>query len=199
MELVFDNTLIYGVGLSGSLLLMALLPYVYIALKYACPLILEIGKLPPISRLTNLLSLWGLKHVIYPCLVGQPSVLSSWSRSDALLLAAYVAANLTCIFVDLPTVEKAGARAGTLALINMILLYLGPCLSFIADMLHIPLRAHRRLHACAGHIVWILTLFHAIIAVAAQGNLSLDQTRNIWPLIVSMPRVNPESATDLNG
>ncbi|KAH6972697.1 hypothetical protein EDB80DRAFT_596131 [Ilyonectria destructans] len=169
MELIFDNTLAYGIGLAGLFLLMALLPHIHIALKYTCPLILKIGRVPPLPRVANLFSSWVLKHLVYP------------HRADAVLFITYLAANLTCIFVDLPTVEKAGARAGTLALINMLPLYIGPCLSFIADALHISLSAHRRIHAWAGHIVLLLTLFHGIVAAISQGNFSLEEIRNIWP------------------
>lgn len=188
MEIVFDNTVAYGMGLCGSLLLMALLPYTHIALKYTCPLIFEVGKLPPLLRLGNLLSR-GLKHLAYRCIATRSGILKSWSVGNSLLVAAYLAANLTCIFIDLPTTEKAGARAGTLALINMLILYLGPCLSFIADVLHISLRAHRRIHAYAGRIVLMLTIFHTIVAVIRQGSFSLKETRNIWPFVVCILKV----------
>lgn len=191
MEIVFDNTAAYGVGLCGSLLLMALLPYIHIALKYTCPLILEIGRLPPLPKLTNLFS-QSLKYLTYTCLASWSSVLKSWSLVDALLFTAYLTANLTCIFIDLPTIEEAGARAGILALINMLILYIGPCLSFIADLLHVSLRMHRRIHACAGQIVLMLSIFHAIIAVIRQGSFSLTETRNIWPFIVWISKIQTQ-------
>jgi hypothetical protein len=181
MAVTFDTTQAYGVGLCGSILLMALLPYMRIALQYTCPLILEIGRITRLPRIATWFSIRGLKHLVYRHFVRQHSFVDSWSRLDVLLLTAYLAANLTCVFIDLPGTEKAGARAGTLSLVNMVLLYAGPCFSFVADILNISLRTYRRIHTCAGFTVFVLSTFHAIVAVVGKRDFSLNESQYLWP------------------
>jgi hypothetical protein len=71
-------------------------------------------------------------------------------------------------------------------LINMVLLYAGPCFSFLADILHIPLRSYERLHSCAGLLVWLLGIFHTIVLFCTKGMPLLDNNENKWALIVSI-------------
>ncbi|KAH7248314.1 hypothetical protein B0J15DRAFT_514405 [Fusarium solani] len=65
----------------------------------------------------------------------------------------------------------------------MVLLYAGPCFSFLADILHIPLRSFKRLHSCAGLLVWLLSIFHTTVLFFTKGTPLLENNKNKWALI----------------
>ncbi|KAI5456105.1 hypothetical protein BGZ63DRAFT_367500 [Mariannaea sp. PMI_226] len=162
---------------------MIVLPSIRIALENYCPLILKFVRNKYNSRLFTRISTWGRKHLAYRHFLRQHRYVDSWSRLHVLFLTVYIVANLACILVPLPDVKGAGLRAGTLSLINMIVLYLGPCFSFAADTLRMSLRMYRRVHACVGVTVFILGAFHAIVAVTSRKAFWLNEPKYIWAFI----------------
>ncbi|PIG82697.1 hypothetical protein AARAC_010893 [Aspergillus arachidicola] len=90
---------------------------------------------------------------------------------------------MTCVLVYFPGMTQAGFRAGRLSIINTILLFAGPHLSFVADMLGVSIRTCRRLHVLAGLVAIPLAVFHAIVGAATKGTFSLQTPRNLWALI----------------
>ncbi|KAB8202950.1 hypothetical protein BDV34DRAFT_227847 [Aspergillus parasiticus] len=93
---------------------------------------------------------------------------------------------MTCVLVYFPGMTQAGFRAGRLSIINTILLFAGPHLSFVADMLGVSIRTCRRLHVLAGLVAILLAVFHAIVGAATKGTFSLQTPRNLWALIVGL-------------
>ena len=104
---------------------------------------------------------------------------------------AYLAVNLICILVvelswdglRAATFSDAGRRASTLAEVNMIPLFAGPHLAFLADRLGLSLKTIRGIHRSAGWMTAALVLLHAM-AAASDGPLPLDVSQNLFAVVV---------------
>jgi hypothetical protein len=77
----------------------------------------------------------------------------------------------------------------------MIPLLAGPHLSFLADILGVPLSAYRQIHHAGGMISFFLLIFHALTVIATRTAFPLRATENTWGVIVSRlsfpsPKVN---------
>jgi hypothetical protein len=136
--------------------------------------------LPHITRLAKHISLLISKHLTYLYLLHRHRFLSLWSRANVLVQLIYIAANITCLIFkvstmsksDLPTfqvstISESGLQAGTLLLMNMILVFAGPHLGFLADLLCLSMSTYRHLHCSAGIMSCSLTLFYVLVAVAS--------------------------------
>lgn len=71
-------------------------------------------------------------------------------------------------------------------MINMILLFAGLYLSFLADLLGVSLRAYRRVHRSAGLISCVFIVFYVLIIIASQAPFSFDVAQHLFALIVSL-------------
>ena len=92
-----------------------------------------------IHHIFHALSILVAKHLTYPFLVRRHRLLGPWSRADVLLQVTYFTINMLCMTFRVVSVKDAGARAGTLAMINLTPLFFGFHLSFLADILGISL------------------------------------------------------------
>jgi hypothetical protein len=155
--------------------------------------------LPRITRLAKHISLLISKHLTYLYLLHRHRFLGPWSRADVLVQLIYIAANIICLIFkvstmpksDLPTfqvstISESGLQAGTLSLINMIPVFAGPHLGFLADLLGLSMSTYRHLHRSAGIMSCGLALFHVLVAVASQPSFGLDLPQNLFAVIVSV-------------
>jgi hypothetical protein len=109
----------------------------------------------------------------------------------------YLGVNLFCVSVvelswtglRASTFSDAGRRAGTLAEVNAISLFVGPHLAFLADRLGLSLKAIRGVHRSAGFMTAALVLLYAM-AAASDGPLPLDVPKNMFVAIVRCPTHN---------
>ena len=125
-----------------------------------------------------------LRKLVYPSFLNRKAWTERWSRGDALILVFYFGANVTCLALS-PDIATAGRRAGTLALVNMILLFAGPHLSFIADILNVSIRQYKRIHAAAGMVTLTLAAFHSVVGAIEGVRLRLSKPSELYALIVS--------------
>ena len=125
-----------------------------------------------------------LRNFVYPAFLSPRKWTRRWNLIDAILLVLYYGANATCVALSL-NLRTASRRAGTLALVNMTLLFAGPHLSFIADILNMSLRQYKRMHAAAGAITMMLAAFHSVVAAVQGGKLKLSDPSDLYALIVS--------------
>ncbi len=126
-----------------------------------------------------------LKHVVYPYLLRRHRCIGPWTRGSVLLHVFYIAAVIFCNSFRVDSLTQASIRAGKMALINSIPLYLGFHLGFIADVLGISLRVFSRLHGSIAFISTALGLFHAVVSMASGPNSLHDGTRRTYGLAVS--------------
>ena len=101
--------------------------------------------------------------------------------------------NIICLIVTISksgfqvsTISESGLQAGSLSLINMVPVFAGPHLGFLADLLGLSMSTYRHLHRSAGIMSCALTVFHVLVAVASQPSFSLDLPQNLFAVIVSV-------------
>jgi hypothetical protein len=181
-----DITLAYAIGFGAMFGMMILIRPIYRLTQIVCPIVLEVRNLRATIAIARYLSRLVSGHFTFPTVLRRGKYIDRWSRTDVLLLLAYFGANVSCILVRFPGISEAGLRAGMLSLINMILLFAGPHLSFLADVLGVSIRTCRRLHIFAGLVSIVLAMFHAIVGAATKGKFSLEISRNLWALTVGV-------------
>ncbi|KAH7112390.1 hypothetical protein EDB81DRAFT_848884 [Dactylonectria macrodidyma] len=180
METQLNATLGYAVGLSGLLVTIALRSFILRLLRLLSPPILTvIWEIRTFTRLAREISDWVTKHLLYRSFFRSKSSVDTCSRAQTILFTSYLVANLTCVFIGAKDWSEACSRAGSLATINALLLYVGPCFSFAAGILRLRLRIYHKVHASAGFMVCILASFHAVGAVSTRRGFSLNEIGNI--------------------
>ena len=120
--------------------------------------------------ITAYASVFLLQHVQYPYFLNRHQFLGPWTRYSVALQVIYWIATFFCAFFRASNLADAGMRAGTLSLINMIPLYSGLHLSFIADLLGLSVRTYASLHGSLGVMVGALALLHIILALTQHGS-----------------------------
>tara|TARA_R110002060_G_scaffold8261_1_gene12293 strand:- start:284 stop:793 length:510 start_codon:yes stop_codon:yes gene_type:complete len=128
------------------------------------------------------------KVLIYPHVLHRHSSLGPWTPAGLIVQIAYITANLYCLEFWKLTATKVGIRAANLALINMMPLFLGTHLSFLADRFTVSLKTFRMVHRSAGMMSFALVLFHVLVVVVrGAGTFSLSVPENLHGLIVMFP------------
>jgi hypothetical protein len=145
-----------------------------------------VNLLPHITPLMGHISLFTSKHLTYPYLIYRHRFLGPWSPADGLVQLIYLTANVFCFSFRVATISEVGLRAGTLSLINMIPLFAGPHLSFLADLLGVSLRTYRQVHRSAGLMSFALILFNVLVVVFSRASFPLDLPQNLSGLIVRL-------------
>jgi hypothetical protein len=166
-----EITLAYAIALGGVLLtpsLVNLLPWL-LYLTFSTP---------PFLQQT-------LRYLKYAYLVPRHQFLGPWTFADILLQVIYIASNSFCVGFRVSDIAKAGVRAGNLSLINMIPLFLGPHLGFLADILGITLSAFRLMHRSAGVMSCSLVLFHVLAMLVSSTAFPLRGIANISAAVVT--------------
>ena len=145
-----------------------------------------INLLPYFASLWKHISLFTSKHLTYPYLLHRHRFIGPGSRAEVLTQAIYLTLNIFCLSFKVSDVAKAGIRAGTLSLVNMIPLFAGPSLSFLADRLGVPLKVYRCAHRSAGLMTFMLVLIHVLAVVAQRGSFPLGPPQHFFAVIVSL-------------
>ncbi|PGG99692.1 hypothetical protein AJ80_09306 [Polytolypa hystricis UAMH7299] len=135
-----------------------------------------------LSHLTTAVSVFVSKHLTYPYLIRRHRLLGPWTHFDVLCHLVYVAANVFCLCYPNLLASDAGRRAGVLSLVNMIFLFAGVHLSFVADLLGISLQRYRGSHRAVGWMVAGLAAVHAVAAVNSAA-FTLSDSRNLFAII----------------
>ncbi|KAH6696622.1 hypothetical protein BKA61DRAFT_682836 [Leptodontidium sp. MPI-SDFR-AT-0119] len=154
-----DTSHIYAIALGGSFLLLLL-----------------INSLPMIIRLIKYLSPLFSKHLTYRYTVHRHRLLGPWSRAGILIQLIYIAGNICCLKFWNTTISRAGIRAGTLAIINLIPLLAVPHLSTLADLLGVTLSTCHQIHRSAGVMAVLLSIFHLLVMITSQPSFPLDNS-----------------------
>jgi len=150
------------------------------------PMFILVHLLPWIVRFVKYVFLWISEHLMYPYLIGRHRILGPWSRAVVFIQLIYITGNIFCIGFRVSTIAEAGRRAGTLAVVNMIPLFAGPHLAFLADLLAVPLRIIRRVHRSVGIMAFLLGVVHVLVVAESKVSLPLDVPRNLFAVIVSV-------------
>jgi hypothetical protein len=176
--LVMDVTLGYAIATGGVLLILVLinlLPCLPYLVSFAPPFFYQ-----------------ALKYLIYHYLVRRHRFLGPWTLADVIIQLVYIICNSLCLGFQVSSlgfqvssIAKAGLQAGNLSLINLIPLFLGPHLSFLADILGVSLSTIRRIHRSAGLMSLGLVLFHVLVIVVSSTAFTLSSAKNLSAVVVS--------------
>ena len=153
---IMDNTQIYAIGFSGLFGIVALFSY----LQDVYPRVLQLRNLAAILPAARHILVFISRCLTYRTFICRRKFVNRWSRSRALLLLIFCGLNIAALFVRFPGIYEVGARAGTLSRINMVLLYTGPHLSFVAGILGISLDTFHYLHSSVGMVSFILAAWY---------------------------------------
>lgn len=176
---MYEITLLYSLACGALICLLALRLPIYRITQAFCPFALK-SVLLPFNTMRKVAS----DYLVYPTVVRGGKCLDRWSRSDVLLLLAYVGTTISCVVAPYPSMDQAIPRSGTLSVVNFVFCFAGPYLGFLADILGLSLRSCRRLHALAGALAVALAVFHAAAAGTAKGRLDLHAPKDVFALVV---------------
>lgn len=131
------------------------------------------------------------QYLTYPQLIRRHRYLGPWSWADVLLQLFYITVNAFCVGFKVQDIQIAGLRAANLSLINIIPLFAGPHLNFLADILGVSLNTYRRVHRSVGIMSFVLLLFHVLTVMASRNSFPLRVAENMWGVIVSLIPSSP--------
>lgn len=143
--------------------------------------------IPHVAKLFKGVAIWISKHVIYPYAINRHRIIGPWTRALVILHLVYISLNVFCLSFQASSALEAGLRAGTLALINMVPLFAGPHLGFLADVLGLSLTSFHRIHRSAAWMSFAMALFHVFTVIVSRITFNLSQHANIFTLIASKP------------
>lgn len=143
-------------------------------------------RLAAIIRLVSavLIRLWritvdtGAKHLAFSYVIERHRYIGPWTRLDVLVCTVYFAMNVFCVTFRVPSWPEAGRRAAAMCLVNMIPLYIGPHVGYMADVIFVHRRIYIQIHRWAGIATLATASFHACVAFGSVKN------QNIYSLIV---------------
>ncbi|PWI65015.1 hypothetical protein PCL_08374 [Purpureocillium lilacinum] len=108
-----------------------------------------------------------------------------WPLKHMLILALYWGANFSCLFIFFTNLKDAGKRAGRLSLVNLIVLYAGPHLSVLADIVGLAIPTYRRLHASVAATSFCMAAFHVVVAIINRIDPLLSTSKSSFGLIAT--------------
>ena len=170
--IIMDITLGYAIVAGGVLFI---------------PLIIHV-----LPRLSYLISLaprrlrWTLKYLTYLYLVRWHRFLGLWTLTDVMVQLVYISCNSFCLGFWASSLEMASVRASNLSLINLITLFLGLHLSFLANTFSVSLNTFRHIYRFAGLIALGLVLFYAIVIINSPTPFALFYVKNLSVVVVSI-------------
>jgi hypothetical protein len=149
---------------------------------------------PFIQRILQSVAIIISKYLTYPFIVRRHRPLGPWTPADVLLQLLYISLNVFCVTFRVTSFNEVGDRAGTLSIINMVPLFFGLHLSFLADLLGLSLSSYRRIHRSAGIMSFALVALHLFAAVHNDPTYSLREPQNVYLIIVSYTVVSADTS-----
>ena len=125
-----------------------------------------------------------LRYGIYPWIVDPHRLCGPWTPVGLVVRCVYWAANGFLVVFPSRDWHAAATRAGTLALVNMALLYLTWSHDDMASIWGVSLMLYRQMHATVGWVMVMLIIFHT-------GSLWSDMSAGVSAQTVSEIVVRP--------
>ena len=181
---MIEFTVLYSIAFGCILAALIIRRPLILLTQHVFPFLIDAKYLPPLPRLAKRVTRFMNRYLIYPGCLHRGRFVNRWNRLDIVFLALYLGANIACVVAPLRGIEQAGLRSGTLAIINIILLFASPYLSLLADVLGLSLESCRRLHSSVGSTTILLSAFHAAVGAAVKRGLDLHTSRDLFALVV---------------
>ncbi len=138
------------------------------------------------------------KYFLLPMLIRRHRFVGPWNPAQISFQLIYLAANVFCASFKVHTAKEVSTRASHLSLINMIPTYFGFHLSFVCDLLNVPLTTYRLFHASTGTMSVLLGLLHVLIHAVGKLTLNFGKSWLMFGLIVSLSVPRKRFFTDLH-
>jgi hypothetical protein len=116
--------------------------------------------LPVFLHLQRAISLFTTKILYYTFVLRRHKWLGPWTVVAVVAQGTYIIANLTSLLFRVSSFSEVALRAGKLALINLLPLFLSPNLGFLADLFGISLRSLHQVYRSFEGMSFALTLVH---------------------------------------
>ena len=110
-------------------------------------------------------TVWILQQIVYPFFLGRHRLVGPWSLRGFILRCIYVLTNIFYSAYGTESIMEAGKRIGILSLINLMPLYFGPHLDFLAEFLGVSLHDLHTVHGSAATMSVLLSAAHALFSV----------------------------------
>ena len=138
-----------------------------------------------VFQIIQTLSIWAFRHFVYPFLLMRRRFIGPWTRAGFLLRVLYVSLNVFCGSFRVTSLAQAGIRVGTLSLLNMVPLFFGLHLGFIADLLGLSLKDFSSIHGASAVMSTTLGVLHVILNGFSRQESNFHGRKQIYGLIVS--------------
>ena len=130
------------------------------------------------------------RQFVYPVFVRRHYILGPWARYGSATRLLYLGLNAFCAIYKISSRAEASLRTGQLSLINLMPLYFGLHLGFLADVLGISSDSCRALHATTGIVTAITSFLHVILSTTHATSDKLQKSRRVFGLVVSRKRIS---------
>jgi hypothetical protein len=134
--------------------------------------------LPRILRFRGPILLFTTKTLSYTFVLGRHAWVGPWTVAATVAQSMYIIGNIISISLGVSSLSEVALRAGKMALVNLIPLFLSPHLGTLADFFGISLRSFRKVHGSVGVMSFVLTLVHVCIM------LFQSEQRDLYTLMV---------------
>ena len=140
-------------------------------------------------------TVWILRHIVYPFFLRRHRLIGPWSRRGLILRSIYLLTNIFCSSYRTQSIVEAGNRTGILSLINLMPVFFGPHLDFLAGLMGVSLHNLHTVHGSAAVVSVLLSAAHALFSVYGGQWNTLAWSPHLYGLIVSMLQTSPPSHT----
>ena len=144
--LIMEITQVHAIVMAGFFFAFVVKSFLHVLIAYAIKI-----------------QMFLLRHFFYSNLIHRHSLLGPLGRVHALAQLINVAINVFFLSFQASFISKAGTRAETSFLINMVPVFASPHFSFLSNLTGMTLKTHRRLHRSAGIMSFALMLFHVLV------------------------------------
>lgn len=108
--------------------------------------------------------------------------LCTWSTVAWQLLL--ISSNALLIFFRMTDIESAARKAGEVAILDMAVFYLGPHLSFLADLLGLPLATMKSIHRGMTLPFIMNVMFHLVVLRPSRPVFTIPFPKELYGVIV---------------
>jgi hypothetical protein len=144
-----------------------------------------ISVLPYWYQLAKNIEVYISQYLIFPFFLRRHRFVGPWTRGAVLIHLLYTGFNLFCLCFGVSSPTEFADRSGTLAVVNMVVLFATGHVSFCSDILSIARHTCLQIHRGTAWMVSGLLVLHVVLISTIPRGFSLDRTSNLFALIVS--------------
>jgi hypothetical protein len=146
-----------------------------------------ISVLPYLYHLAQIIELYISRYLIFPFFFRRHRFAGPWTRAAGLVHLLYTTFNLFCLCFRVSSSADFAGRAGTLAVVNMVALFMAGNPSVYSDIFSISRHTCLQIHRATAWMAIGLLALHVILISTIKKNFPLGQMSNLFAFIVSWP------------